>query len=666
MALLAFSFSLEAQQFVSTEPANRNVILEEFTGRNCGYCPDGHVIANQIVHDNPGRVWAVNVHAGGYAPTSYPNFNCTASNTIHGGFSISGYPSGTVNRCGGNQVFNRGQWSGYANQQLGQASEVNVAGRVIINPTSREANITVEVYYTSDSPESTNYLTVAMLQDSIFGSQSGGSSNPEQWVNGQYCHMHILRDVVNGDAWGDAITTTTAGTLVTKTYTYEIPEVIGSPNGVDVIIDNLHFLAWVTKSHYYTLTANELEVVQGSDEPIYPFLKTVAQESNVTCSHSKIINATIMNGGTDNLTSMTIEAVVEGQVYTKNWEGNLAQFDLTNVEIPVEVPFGNHNAEVKIVSANGQAFDGSKTIQVNCLEWVDFEIEGSQEEIKLELMQDKFGNQIAWEATASNGSVIASGGPYPMLMGSTATQLQIERFNVPTNECVKFTIYDNVGNGICCAYGQGYFILYDSNNNAIYGDEDDGEFGSEATILLSVKGNSEIEVGETEVYMTSGTDVDFVCPIVCQGMPDEAGFQYQKEGGEMHTVEGFVNEFSKILASANGLEPYSTYMVKAYVTVGGETYYGNTTTFETQGDDGVDEFGRSLKLYPNPASDVLNLVGEGMNKIEIYNAMGQCVIAEKVNGTAAISTSALCNGIYFVRIYAQNGEMVVRNFSVVR
>ena len=28
MALLAFSFSVKAQQFVSTEPANRNVIIE--------------------------------------------------------------------------------------------------------------------------------------------------------------------------------------------------------------------------------------------------------------------------------------------------------------------------------------------------------------------------------------------------------------------------------------------------------------------------------------------------------------------------------------------------------------------------------------------------------------------------------------------------------------
>ena len=98
LALLALCFTVKAQQYVSTEPANRNVVLEEFTGRNCQYCPDGHKIANQIMANNPGRVWAVNVHAGGYAPTSYPNFNTPDGATIHGGFTISGYPTGVVNR----------------------------------------------------------------------------------------------------------------------------------------------------------------------------------------------------------------------------------------------------------------------------------------------------------------------------------------------------------------------------------------------------------------------------------------------------------------------------------------------------------------------------------------------------------------------------------------
>ena len=238
ITLLALAFTVKAQQYVSTDPANRNVILEEFTGRGCGYCTDGHRIANQIMANNPGRVWAINIHAGGYAQTSYPNMITTDGNTIHGGFSISGYPTGVVNRTTSAGI-DRGQWNGQATNQLNQAAECNIAGIARVNPDTRVATITVEVYYTGNSSADQNYLTVAMLQDSILGSQADyGNYNPTQWLNGQYVHMHILRDVITPSAWGEAISPTTAGTLITKTYEYQIPASIGSPNGVDVVLDH--------------------------------------------------------------------------------------------------------------------------------------------------------------------------------------------------------------------------------------------------------------------------------------------------------------------------------------------------------------------------------------------------------------------------------------------
>ena len=247
MALLAFTFSLKAQQFVSTEPTNRNVIIEEFTGRGCGYCPDGHRIANELMAAHPGRLWAVNIHAGGYAQTSYPNMITQDGNTIHGGFSISGYPTGVVNRTTAAGQ-DRGQWGNTANNQLNQVSECNIGGMAVVNPETRVATITVEVYYTGNSSVDENFLTVAMLQDSILGSQSDyGNFNPTQWIGNQYVHTHILRDVISQSAWGDPISPTTQGTLITQTYEYLIPEVIGSPNGVDVDLNNIHFLAWVAE-----------------------------------------------------------------------------------------------------------------------------------------------------------------------------------------------------------------------------------------------------------------------------------------------------------------------------------------------------------------------------------------------------------------------------------
>jgi len=196
------------------------------------------------MENHPGRVWAINVHAGSYAPTTYPNFNNPDAASILNGFSVSGFPSGVVNRSTASGQ-NRGAWAGLASGQLSQPAECNVGGRVVLNPVTRLATITVEVYYTGSSAYEENYLTVAMLQDSIMGSQVGQSANPAQVINGSYCHMHVLRDIVNGPTWGDPISPTSQGTLVTRTYTYEIPQSIGNPNGVEVVLDHIFFLAFI-------------------------------------------------------------------------------------------------------------------------------------------------------------------------------------------------------------------------------------------------------------------------------------------------------------------------------------------------------------------------------------------------------------------------------------
>ena len=60
MAIFAMlSGQSAAQHYVPTEPLNKNVIYEEFTGVKCPNCPDGHVVMAQILAANPGRAFAV-------------------------------------------------------------------------------------------------------------------------------------------------------------------------------------------------------------------------------------------------------------------------------------------------------------------------------------------------------------------------------------------------------------------------------------------------------------------------------------------------------------------------------------------------------------------------------------------------------------------------------
>ena len=674
MALLAFTFSLKAQQFVSTEPTNRNVVLEEFTGRNCGYCPDGHARANQIMADNPGRVFAMNLHCTSLSPTSYPNLNCPDGTAISNGFSFSGIPTGVVNRHSGTAA-DRGQWAGLTNQQLNQAAECNVGGLAVVNPQTRMATITVEVYYTGNSTADQNFLTVAMLQDSILGAQADyGNYNPTQWIGNQYVHMHTMRDVVNESIWGDPISPTTQGTLITRTYQYEIPEVIGSPNGAEVDLNNIHFLAFVTEQFQGTptrpiLNACQLDMVYGSDDPIYPAVMGVIQSGGTTCTHNKEIEVNIQNLGTETITSMTVEVEMEGQTKTINWEGEMPQYGGEKLITTLDVPFGTHTVHAAIIEANGEPYTNQGSGSINCAEWAELEIEGEEEELRLDLMQDKYGAQITWSFTASDGTVIASGGPYTTLAGgATVTQLNIEHITVPANECVTFTIHDGGQNGICCSYGHGYYIVKDSQGNVLFGDENNGQFGSEASHLLSVRGpQATVEVGETEVSNVDYTHADFISSLVYEGYPESVGFECRKvTSSEPMIIPGILNEFGKILGSTDELEHSSIYVVKSYAVVNGETYYGAETTFQTWM-EGVNELEETLKIYPNPTSGVLNVQGEGMKSIEVYNTIGQCVMTQEINGNdIQVNTESLNNGIYFLRVRANDGAVLNRTFSVAR
>ena len=146
---LLFAGAVMAQTIVSTSPENRNVIIEEYTGVNCTYCPDGHRRANEIVAANPGHAWAINIHTGGYAVQYFTQWGAALANQT----GLTGYPSGTVNR----HIFpdlldyqetpphtvtaqSRGNWADAASQIRAMSSPVNVAaegeivGRTLATP----------------------------------------------------------------------------------------------------------------------------------------------------------------------------------------------------------------------------------------------------------------------------------------------------------------------------------------------------------------------------------------------------------------------------------------------------------------------------------------------------------------------------------------------------
>lgn len=516
-AILAGLFKVNAQepQFVSTEQKGRNVIIEEFTGRNCGFCPDGHVVAKKITDANPGRVWAVNVHCGGYSPSTYPNLNTSAGATILNALDGNmGFPCGVVNRT--TKTVGRHMWESYSNQQLKQTAECNIGGQVLINEAARTATVNVEVYYTANSASSENYLTVMMLQDSILGSQSGGADfNPEQMIDGKYVHLHVLRDVVT-PTWGDAIAPTTEGTLITKTYTYQIPETIGTPNGVDVDLNNILFLAVVTEKQdgaatTPVLNVEELHSIKVADADNFPYFASVKVASNVSCSTEQTAIFELVNGGKQELTSLKYEVKIAGNTTELTWEGNLPSYSSATFEEEFIIPVGDQKVEISIVEVNGTAYEYQTAITVVNDGWIDAYFQGDENEFKIDIVQDKYGNQITWKLINSNEEVLASGGPYSTLVAN-GIKLHRTKVKVPNNECVKFVIYDEGNDGLNNGAGEGYYKISDAQNNVIV--QSNGKFGAEASHNISTKeGYASVEEMTNETYKVYPNPVKDVLTI---------------------------------------------------------------------------------------------------------------------------------------------------------
>ena len=518
-AILAGLLKVNAQepQFVSTEQQNRNVIIEEFTGRNCGYCPYGQAYVNTIVALYPEQVFMVNLHAkSSLSPTSYPNLNTDKGAEVYMEFNANGgIPAATVNR---GKTIHPTEALPLVNSQLSEMAECNVDGKVLINEETRTATVMVEVYYTSDVT-SKSYLTVMMTQDSIFGYQSdygpqlnGAPFNPEQMIGNQYVHMHTIRDYIT-EVWGDEIAPATAGTLITRTYTYQIPESIGTPNGVEVDMSDIHFLATVAKGQKNVpiINVNDLKTIMVADADNFPYFASVKVESNVSCSTEQTAVFELVNGGKQELTSLKYEVKIAGNTTQLTWEGNLPSYSSEIIEEELIIPVGNQKVEISIVEVNGSAYEYQTAITVVNDGWIDAYFPEAENEFKIDIVQDKYGNEITWELINSNEEVLASGGPYSTLVAN-GIKLHRTKVVVPNNECVKFIIRDSGKNGLNNGAGEGYYKITDSENNTIV--KSDGKFTEEASHNISTKeGYVSVEEMTNETYQVYPNPVKDILTI---------------------------------------------------------------------------------------------------------------------------------------------------------
>ena len=373
---------INAQTIVSTSPENKKAVVEKFTGINCNYCPCGDVIINNAISANPENVIVVKVHEGGYATpgAGQPDFRTAYGDALSAQAANTGNPAVTVNRHffpsyasnGGTAIGGcYSNASGVALQSpptyaideiLLEPAYVNVAANATIDYTTSTLTVNTEIYYTGDSPISTNFLQIALLQDNTIAYQAGSSLAAG---GTDYEHDSRLVDFITGQ-WGEAINSTTTGSFVERTHTYTIPS---DYNGVPAVLNDLKVVVYVSESQQEVINGNRanMQIIYG-----VPYNLSVdsidGPESPAILTDSESVTATVSNVGDNDVTNFQMTLEVDGVVVaTEDFTGTLASGESTQFTFATTYDFsegGDYNVTVSVNFEQDEDLSNNSVSQV--------------------------------------------------------------------------------------------------------------------------------------------------------------------------------------------------------------------------------------------------------------------------------------------------------------
>jgi hypothetical protein len=228
--IIMFSCDKISEPFTENNNSNpdttikmRKVLLEEFTGHLCVYCPQGHRIAHEQDSIYVNRLIIVSIHAGFQSiplgpPWNY-DFRTTTGNDLNSTFGITNYPSGLVNRkkFDGSIIRDKDSWGSDISTIINTPAEAFITITNAYNSTTRKLDVTVNTEILSNL-DGVYRLCVYLTEDSIIKPQKNNSPSigPAEILD--YEHTHVLRGAINS-TWGDTLAVdAVAGQVITKTF----------------------------------------------------------------------------------------------------------------------------------------------------------------------------------------------------------------------------------------------------------------------------------------------------------------------------------------------------------------------------------------------------------------------------------------------------------------
>ncbi|HIA35367.1 MAG TPA: hypothetical protein EYN89_01200, partial [Flavobacteriales bacterium] len=261
----------------------------------------------------------------------------------------------------------------------------------------------------------------------------------------------MLRDFLTGQ-WGADISTTTAGTFYSNTFTYPIP---ADYNGIEPNPTEFEVAVYIAEGQEEVLTGVDVPVAITNIPNTDNAQLIAVGDLGAYCGYFATPQVTIKNMGSDTLTSLDITYNINGSnssIY--KWTGSLDFYQQETITLPI-IPFvtaGTNTINVSTSNPNGNT-DEDPIDDSGSSSFTDAP-EATSTTIEFELKTDDYGNETSWEVTDDLGIVLYSSNT--TYANNTTYN---ETLNFPENGCYTFTINDAYGDGICCGSGAGYYRL---------------------------------------------------------------------------------------------------------------------------------------------------------------------------------------------------------------
>ncbi len=242
----------------------KKILVEDFTGHKCGYCPRAHIALKNLIGTYGDTIVGVALHVSdAYAAPSAGlfsyDFRTPEGTEIDQTFHVSdgGLPKGMVNRTKYNNsvVIDYQSWATVVQSMLSDPAKI---GMQIINqyddPDDSSFCTHIKITFLENITDTLMFFC-GLMEDSITKPQRNYDATPNDIPD--YNHMHVFRDGLNG-SFGVTINPqkTIKDSSLVKSYFYNF-------KGKDYVFKHLKIFAYVYKtSNNEVLQAEEMKVSQ--------------------------------------------------------------------------------------------------------------------------------------------------------------------------------------------------------------------------------------------------------------------------------------------------------------------------------------------------------------------------------------------------------------------